>query len=106
MIPKEDYQRRRASGINWPLCSNEANYFANFEFRLGKSAGAETHYPGTFWYHPHAHGATYDQVAGGMAGFLIVEGNVDTLLKQDIREYKERRILFQNLFKAVTERSG
>lgn len=41
-----------------------------------------------------------------MAGFLIVEGNVDTLLKQDIREYKERRILFQNLFKAVTERSG
>jgi hypothetical protein len=33
--------------------------------------------PGTFWYHPHAHGSTHDQVSAGMAGFLIVEGDVD-----------------------------
>jgi len=33
--------------------------------------------PGTHWYHPHAHGSTHDQVSAGMAGFLIVEGDVD-----------------------------
>jgi len=37
----------------------------------------QPHPPGTHWYHPHPHGATNDQVASGMAGFLIVEGDVD-----------------------------
>ena len=40
-------------------------------------APARPHAPGTFWYHPHAHGSTHDQVSAGMAGFLIVEGDVD-----------------------------
>ncbi len=31
--------------------------------------------PGLYWYHPHAHGLTAVQVAGGAAGALIVEGN-------------------------------
>lgn len=35
------------------------------------------HPPGTHWYHPHSHGSTHNQVASGMAGFLIVEGDVD-----------------------------
>ncbi len=29
---------------------------------------------GTFWYHPHKHGAVAYQIANGMAGALIVEG--------------------------------
>ena len=29
---------------------------------------------GTFWYHPHKHGAVGPQVAGGMAGALLVTG--------------------------------
>ena len=33
------------------------------------------HPSGTFWYHPHLHGSTALQVAGGMAGALIVRGN-------------------------------
>lgn len=37
----------------------------------------QPHPAGTFWYHPHAHGATHNQVASGMAGFLIVEGDID-----------------------------
>lgn len=32
------------------------------------------HPAGTFWYHPHIHGATTVHLASGMAGALIVEG--------------------------------
>ncbi|WP_188306825.1 multicopper oxidase family protein [Streptomyces sp. CBMA123] len=35
------------------------------------------HPAGTFWYHPHLHGATSTQLVGGMAGVLIVRGDVD-----------------------------
>ncbi|WP_177226075.1 multicopper oxidase family protein [Actinacidiphila rubida] len=35
------------------------------------------HPAGTYWYHPHLHGATAEQIAGGMAGVVIVEGDVD-----------------------------
>lgn len=35
------------------------------------------HPAGTFWYHPHHHGSTAMQVAGGMAGVIIIEGDVD-----------------------------
>ncbi|MEM1335468.1 MAG: hypothetical protein AAGG08_18630, partial [Actinomycetota bacterium] len=52
---------------------------ADYEFRLGDVMGDpdQPHPPGTHWYHPHCHGATHNQVASGMAGFLIVEGDVD-----------------------------
>ena len=32
------------------------------------------HPPGTHWYHPHHHGTVADQVSGGLAGALIVDG--------------------------------
>jgi FtsP/CotA-like multicopper oxidase with cupredoxin domain len=35
------------------------------------------HPAGTFWYHPHHHGSTAMQVAGGMAGVIIIEGDID-----------------------------
>ncbi|GGR91374.1 hypothetical protein GCM10010269_33120 [Streptomyces humidus] len=35
------------------------------------------HPAGTFWYHPHLHGSTATQLLGGMAGVLVVEGDVD-----------------------------
>ncbi|MFH8381467.1 multicopper oxidase family protein [Kitasatospora sp. NPDC018058] len=35
------------------------------------------HPAGTHWYHPHLHGATAVQIVGGMAGVLIVEGDID-----------------------------
>ncbi|MFE0652540.1 multicopper oxidase family protein [Streptomyces sp. NPDC059534] len=37
----------------------------------------ENHPAGTYWYHPHLHGATAEQLIGGMAGVIIVEGDVD-----------------------------
>ncbi|MFD9390349.1 multicopper oxidase family protein [Streptomyces sp. NPDC060000] len=35
------------------------------------------HPAGTFWYHPHLHGSTATQLLSGMAGVLVVEGDVD-----------------------------
>ena len=32
------------------------------------------HEPGLYWYHPHAHGATYAQVTSGMSGAIVIEG--------------------------------
>lgn len=35
------------------------------------------HPAGTFWYHPHKHGATAMHLFSGMAGALIIEGGLD-----------------------------
>jgi FtsP/CotA-like multicopper oxidase with cupredoxin domain len=37
------------------------------------------HPPGTFYYHAHKHGSTAVQLGNGMAGALIIEGDVDRL---------------------------
>ncbi|HKX12969.1 MAG TPA: multicopper oxidase family protein, partial [bacterium] len=37
----------------------------------------EDHPEGLFYYHPHFHGLTEDQIGGGMSGALIVEGLLD-----------------------------
>lgn len=37
------------------------------------------HQAGTFFYHPHVHGFTGKQMGGGMAGFLIVRGDLDEI---------------------------
>src|SRR5256885_7651778 len=36
-----------------------------------------SHPSGTFWYHPHKHGSANVQLASGMAGALILEGDFD-----------------------------
>jgi FtsP/CotA-like multicopper oxidase with cupredoxin domain len=37
--------------------------------------------PGTHWYHAHKHGSTAMNLANGMAGALIIEGDYDATLK-------------------------
>jgi FtsP/CotA-like multicopper oxidase with cupredoxin domain len=39
-----------------------------YDYRLG-----EDHPPGIFWYHPHHHGTTAEQLFGGLYGAIIVE---------------------------------
>jgi FtsP/CotA-like multicopper oxidase with cupredoxin domain len=39
----------------------------------------ENHPAGFFWYHPHLHGRATVQVFGGLAGMLVVEGDIDAL---------------------------
>lgn len=81
IIPTDDWKSRV------DLMGSETGVLAEYEF-VGqldyklelsfKRGGKEIpHPPGTHWYHPHSHGSTHNQVASGMAGFLIVEGDVD-----------------------------
>lgn len=109
---------------------------ADFEFRLGDvqrerreainrkreregkpPIPPQPHPSGTFWYHPHAHGATHNQVASGMAGFLIVEGDVDEAINFHLTGeeapdperktgpwcYRERLMLIQRVLNRSTD---
>ena len=37
----------------------------------------DDHPYGVYWYHPHPHSETEDQVLGGMSGLLIIEGFIE-----------------------------
>jgi suppressor of ftsI len=50
---------------------------------------------GTYWYHPHAHGSTAPQVAGGMSGVLIVDG-LKQLLPPNLRGITEHVIALKD----------
>jgi FtsP/CotA-like multicopper oxidase with cupredoxin domain len=56
---------------------------------------------GTHWYHPHKHGSTALQVAGGMAGDLIVRGPFDDWLSgiydQKGQTLREKILIIQQL---------
>ena len=49
------------------------------------------HPPGLYWYHPHYHPDVENQVMGGMAGAIIVRGNIDNL--PGIKGVPERLLL-------------
>jgi FtsP/CotA-like multicopper oxidase with cupredoxin domain len=81
IIPKADFEARKAEqeGNGDVLLENEHVGQLDYRYQLSFKRSGErmSHPPGTHWYHPHAHGSTSDQVASGMAGYLIVEGDVD-----------------------------
>jgi FtsP/CotA-like multicopper oxidase with cupredoxin domain len=54
--------------------------------------------PGTHWYHAHKHGSTALNLANGMAGALIIEGDYDDKLKPF---YKKQRVMVLQQFAAV-----
>ena len=51
------------------------------------------HSPGAYWYHPHYHGQSSPQTAGGMAGAMIIEGGLDA--RRDYRDYGRRTLVIQ-----------
>lgn len=53
----------------------------------------DDHPPGFFWYHPHRHGAVAQQVRGGMAGALIVRGDLDEV--PEVAAAEEKVMVFQ-----------
>ncbi|HKJ56497.1 MAG TPA: multicopper oxidase domain-containing protein [Nitriliruptoraceae bacterium] len=112
---------REGDQINF-LADDDQVGQAHFEFRLGDVMGmaGRPHPPGTHWYHPHSHGATHDQVASGMAGFLVVEGDVDDAIRAAMvpegetdpgdpsvktgpSDYRERLMLIQRVFKVPND---
>jgi len=59
------------------VCNGSYTYSYNF----GRTPNnGRTQIPaGTYWYHPHKHGSVGVQVASGMAGAFIVQGDLDTI---------------------------
>jgi FtsP/CotA-like multicopper oxidase with cupredoxin domain len=51
------------------------------------------HPPGACWYHPHLHGSSAIQVGSGMAGALIIRGEIDRV--PEIGAAVERVFMFQ-----------
>jgi suppressor of ftsI len=47
---------------------------ARFDYEYAVPAD---HPAGLYWYHPHAHGTSNQQVNNGMAGAIVIEGDVD-----------------------------
>jgi FtsP/CotA-like multicopper oxidase with cupredoxin domain len=65
----------------------------NYEFAIPHDGVSGLYIPGLYWYHPHMHGYSSDQVSGGMAGALIIEGALDAL--PEIRDVPERLLVIQ-----------
>ncbi|MGI9276482.1 MAG: multicopper oxidase domain-containing protein, partial [Endozoicomonas sp.] len=57
------------------------------------------HAPGTHWLHAHLHGSTAHQVKEGMAGALILKGELDDILEEDydIDGGKDRTMILAQL---------
>lgn len=53
------------------------------------------HPAGTYWYHPHKHGATAIQLLSGMSGALIIEGDIDEV--PEIAAARERLFVLQEI---------
>jgi FtsP/CotA-like multicopper oxidase with cupredoxin domain len=51
------------------------------------------HPGGIFWYHPHRHGGVTQQVRGGMAGMIVVRGEIDRV--EEVRSAKEQIMVLQ-----------
>ena len=52
------------------------------------------HPAGTFWYHPHVHGHTADQVSGGLAGAILVRSEAEETI--DLSRVPEQLLVLQD----------
>lgn len=83
-------------GLHVSPSGNADNVF--IEIKPGDSEHYEIPIPadhpgGLFWYHPHKHGAVCQQVRAGMAGALIVRGEIDEV--PEVRAAKEQVMVLQ-----------
>jgi FtsP/CotA-like multicopper oxidase with cupredoxin domain len=78
-------------GLHVPPTGNADNSFVlvppgevfYYEFSLPAD-----HPPGTFWYHPHVHGSAARQVSRGLAGAILIRGELDAIpAVADSQEY-------------------
>ena len=112
-IPQADLEARRSSGdpALQELADHEHAGKLDYKFEIAfpRNGKKMPHPPGTHWYHPHSHGATQEQVSSGMAGYLIIEGDVDDAINKALtgttdpdpeiptgpHDYRERLMLIQ-----------
>ncbi|AFZ35433.1 cyclic nucleotide-binding protein [Stanieria cyanosphaera PCC 7437] len=84
-------------GLHIPITGNADNVFLNIEPRekLTYEFQIPTNHPsGTFWYHPHLHGMTAEQLFGGLAGLFIIRGEIDEI--PEIKAAKEEFLVLQD----------
>ncbi len=55
----------------------------------------EDHTGGLFWYHPHVHGGVKQQVRGGMAGAIIIRGEIDEV--PEVKAAAEKVLVIQDV---------
>ena len=55
----------------------------------------DDHPAGLFWYHPHKHGGVCQQVRGGMAGIIVIRGDLDRV--PEIRAAREQIMVLQSI---------
>lgn len=51
--------------------------------------------PGLFWYHPHKHGSTAVQAVSGMAGAILIRGDIDEV--PEIKAAKDNLLVIQDI---------
>ncbi|MEO8908255.1 MAG: multicopper oxidase domain-containing protein, partial [Microbacteriaceae bacterium] len=83
-------------GLHVSPSGNQDNVFISIA--PGETFDYDIHVPkdheaGFFWYHPHRHGAVTQQVRGGMAGALIIRGDIDAV--PEIAAAKEKVMVVQ-----------
>jgi FtsP/CotA-like multicopper oxidase with cupredoxin domain len=74
--------------VDDPQLGIQPGQIRRHEYRIGLD-----HPAGAYWYHPHLHGTTAIQVGSGMAGALIIKGEIDRV--PEIGAAKERVFVFQ-----------
>lgn len=82
-----------------PYCYPLPEYVPGGRFHMGQS-------PGTDWYHAHKHGSTALNVANGMTGAFIIEGQYDDDLRGFYKsnpawEFRDRVLVIQQLTPAL-----
>ena len=84
-------------GLHIPVTGNADNVFLKiepgdkltYEFLIPSD-----HPAGMNWYHPHLHGLVAEQLFGGLAGLLIVRGELDEI--PEIKAAKEEFLVLQD----------
>jgi FtsP/CotA-like multicopper oxidase with cupredoxin domain len=62
----------------------------SFQYEI---AVPDNHPAGLFWYHPHKHGGVCQQVRAGMAGAIIVRGDIDEV--EEVKAAQEQVLVLQ-----------
>lgn len=74
-----------------PLLLLEPGEACNYEIPIPKDQPA-----GLFWYHPHHHGSTSKQSWQGLAGAIVVEGDIDRV--PEVAAAKERLLVLSEIW--------
>ena len=116
VISRGNWEARQASGDESLATLAGHEHVGRLDYKIQlwfeRDGKRLPHPPGTHWYHPHSHGSTHNQVASGMAGFLIVEGDVDEAVNKAMTgepwpdpesptgpyAYRERLMFIQRVF--------